>query len=303
MATGSRRPPNPQAALFDDAPGPGEPGRRQRPRLDDFRDAAQAIDQLFRDALWHDGSDAFDQFLTFAARFSNLSVYNAMLVRVQRPGAAAVATRRKWESAGGHIRPDAVPIVILRPFGPVAFVYESADVEGISFPGEERSALFADGPVPEAAYEKMRVAARERRIDVRETDQYGPLLAGTAAAMNVLPDLLSPSRQGALWRVQVNARHDLATRFATLAHELGHVYCGHLGAHPNGAWPDRRKAAATYAQREMEAEAVCWLVCQRNGVTSRSKDYLHSLIKLSDLEQVSLYAIFYAANRVEGRTL
>ncbi len=53
----------------------------------------------------------------------------------------------------------------------------------------------------------------------------------------------------------------------------------------------------------MEAEAVAWLVCQRNGVTSRSKAYLSSLIEKADFSKVSMYAIFEAANRVESRTV
>lgn len=53
----------------------------------------------------------------------------------------------------------------------------------------------------------------------------------------------------------------------------------------------------------MEAEAVAWLVCKRNGVTSRSKEYLSSLIAQADLKRVSMYAIFEAANRVESRTV
>jgi hypothetical protein len=51
----------------------------------------------------------------------------------------------------------------------------------------------------------------------------------------------------------------------------------------------------------MEAEAVCWLVCNRNGVSSRSAEYLHSLIQKSDLGQVSIYSIYVAANLVEAR--
>jgi hypothetical protein len=49
-------------------------------------------------------------------------------------------------------------------------------------------------------------------------------------------------------------------------------------------------------------EAVAWLVCQRNGVHARSKEYLGSLLGRVDLGQVSLYALFEAANRVESRT-
>jgi len=52
----------------------------------------------------------------------------------------------------------------------------------------------------------------------------------------------------------------------------------------------------------MEAEAVAWLVCQRTGVAPRSKEYLGCLISSADIEGVSLYAIFEAANRVVSGT-
>src|SRR5207248_2515192 len=52
------------------------------------------------------------------------SLFNAMLIRVQRPGALAVASRRRWQEFGRIVAPDAVPIVILQPFGPVQFVYD-----------------------------------------------------------------------------------------------------------------------------------------------------------------------------------
>jgi len=62
-------------------------------RLLHFEDCASAIDQLFLAALAEKGHCAFDEFLDFARRFNNLSVYNAMLVKLQRPGAAAVGSR------------------------------------------------------------------------------------------------------------------------------------------------------------------------------------------------------------------
>jgi len=52
----------------------------------------------------------------------------------------------------------------------------------------------------------------------------------------------------------------------------------------------------------MEAEAVAWLVCQRNGITTRSDQYLRSLIRPDTVPEVSVYAVFEAANRVESRT-
>lgn len=54
---------------------------------------------------------------------------------------------------------------------------------------------------------------------------------------------------------------------------------------------------------ELEAEAVAWLVCQRNGITPRSREYLNRLIDGAGLESVSMYTIYEAANRVESRTV
>src|SRR6266404_1722046 len=85
-----------------------------------FEQCADAIDHLFHIALEKRGPTAFDEFLQFARRLSDLSIYNAMLVKVQRPGATAVATAKRWAAMGGQLRPSAIPIIILRPFGPVA---------------------------------------------------------------------------------------------------------------------------------------------------------------------------------------
>jgi hypothetical protein len=266
---------------------------------DDFLHSAAAIDRLFKDALERDGPSAFDQFLEFASRLSNLSVYNAMRVNVQRPGATAVATERKWISLGGRVSASAIPIVILQPFGPVAFVYDYSDVYGIAIPGEGANSLFATGSISQTVHDRVIDGARRHRIYVNESDKYGGLMAGTAEALAHLPSVLAASKEGPLWNVTINAKHDLPTRFATLAHELGHIYCGHLGPGPKERWGNRR--LDSHPQREMEAEAVCWLVCNRNGVSSRSADYLHSLIQKSDLGQVSIYSIYVAANLVEAR--
>jgi hypothetical protein len=268
-------------------------------RLSHFEDCRSAIDQLYKEAFVTQGSEAFDGFLSFVAKFSNLSVYNAMLVRVQCPGAAAVATRIKWNSIGRSVKPDAVPIVILRPFGPVAFVFEQGDTEGDQIPGEEDSPLFATGKLSQKIYDQSKEAAKKYGIEVEESSDYGTLLAGTAAGFNIRP-VLFESKAGRGFRIRVNAKHDLPTRFATLAHEFGHIYCGHVGEDSKGRWPRRKHL--THEQVELEAEAVAWLACQRNGIKSKSREYLSGLIKNADLSGISMYAIFEAANRVESRT-
>ena len=274
-------------------------------RLAHFEDCRSAIDQLFTSALQSRGACAFDEFLDFIIRFNNLSVYNAMLVRIQRPGAGAVATRRKWQRVGREIRPDAVPIVILQPFGPVSFLFDQADTFGKPLPAENENPLFASGRLSQDIYDQTCKAAEKYWITVEETDKYGVLLAGTASGFELMPGTAinqdaKSRRSRRNFTVRLNAKHGLTTRFATLAHELGHIYCGHVGADSAGRWPNRFNLNT--AEMELEAEAVAWLVCQRNGVTTKSREYLADLIERANLEKVSMFAVFEAANRVESRT-
>lgn len=285
-----------QGELFPDNPDKGAQNR-----LALFEDCAAAIDQLFQQALETTGPTAFDEFLARMCRFSNLSAYNAMLVTVQRPGALAVASRNQWQSIARTVKADALPIAVLQPFGPVRFVFEYSDTEGYDPPEAQLSALFAEGSIPPDQYDRTKSVAKKYGVLVEETDKYGPLLAGTAAGINMLPTRLNASqREGPRYHVRLNSKHDLPTRYSTLAHELGHVYCGHLGADCKGRWPDR--SALVHSVKELEAEAVAWLVCQRTGVSARSREYLSRLARPDDIMAVSAYAIFEAANRIESRT-
>jgi hypothetical protein len=264
-------------------------------RLFSFEECSQAINQLYLAAAREKGTEAFTDFIEFVAKFRNLSVYNAMLVKIQRPGAVAVATRRKWGALGGSVNPDAVPIMTLQPFGPVQFVFEVTDVTGISASGDYLASLAAQGDLGWQQYEQAKARALEYSIIVEEVSNYGAALAGTAAALNVLPEATARN-----WRIRLSRNLDLPTRYATLAHELGHIYCGHLGSDPKGRWPSRRELDTEVA--ELEAEAVSWLVCQRHDLKPNSPGYLHELATKERIDQVSMYAIYEAANRVEARS-
>jgi len=80
--------------------------------------------------------------------------------------------------------------------------------------------------------------------------------------------------------VEVPLRYDLffnmnlsgESRYATLTHELAHLYCGHLGTPNPRWWPDRRGLPPE--TREFEAESVSYLLCERLGLDSPSEEYL-----------------------------
>ncbi|GAB2612253.1 ImmA/IrrE family metallo-endopeptidase [Novilysobacter erysipheiresistens] len=271
-------------------------------RLEHFVECQTAIDALFREAQRSTGADkAFRQFLDVGIRFSNLSVFNSMLVAIQRPGAVAVGSRIKWAGIGRTIKPGAPPLLILWPFGPVAYLYEYSDTEGDEIDGAQANLLFAEGQPPPTCLEHLIKAAGGYDIVVDYSDRLGPLSAGLAHAAISQAGRVQGKKPRPAWRILLNGNLDAPSTFATLAHELGHIYCGHLGEGPNAAWPGRRHLLGE-AEQELEAEAVSHIVCQRNGIRTRSAEYLASHVNRVDLDRISIFSIYEAANRVESRT-
>ena len=271
--------------------------RTAAPRLETYVECAQAIDALFQDSLRTNGSNALMEYLEFARKLSNLSIYNAMLVRVQRPGTVAVTTRKKWLANKRVVRPGAIPIVTLRPFGPVSFLYEVSDTVGPPLRDDEAAPFKAEGEMSLTTWATFKqMHASKNRIRIEEAN-FGEMLAGTAQRNGMGP-MGAWDADSSEWLIRLNAKHSNAVKFATLTHELGHIFCGHCGASPTGSWASRTDLPREVV--ELEAEAVSYLVCTRRGIKSDAADYLNRHIKSAPMDKVSMHAIYTAANRVEG---
>lgn len=297
LALGAR--PADQGELFLERPG----GRQPAARLRQIQESMEAIDSLFHNAIKTRGVKVFDEFLEFVQRFNRCSAFNTMLIEMQRPGATAVGFRHQWLAIGRHVKPGAIPIAILWPFAPVRWVYELNDTYGRDVPPHTSDPFAVLGTPPGASWSETVQAAARRGIKVELTGRRGKRSAGLAGILHATADgtTLSASGRRHRWLVLVNDQLDSGARFATLAHELGHIYCGHLGAHPEGFWPDRY-GTLNMAQREMEAEAVAYLACKRLGLEVRSVEYLRGHATPENLLGVSKRLIIEAANRIEARS-
>ncbi|MGR3724337.1 ImmA/IrrE family metallo-endopeptidase [Abyssibius alkaniclasticus] len=98
-----------------------------------------------------------------------------------------------------------------------------------------------------------------------------------------------------VYQLAYNRNHAAPTRFVTVAHELAHLYLGHLGADNGRRVPDRRDTP--HALMEVEAEMAAYLVGMRNGLTPRSESYLSNY--KGAFEGLNLYAVTRTANAVE----
>jgi len=93
--------------------------------------------------------------------------------------------------------------------------------------------------------------------------------------------------------------HEPSVQFATLTHELAHLYLGHLG--PDAYLKIANRDRPSHDQQELEAESVSYLVCSRNGVTSRAADYLANYVSAhTTMGNLDLYWILKAAGQIES---
>ena len=102
-----------------------------------------------------------------------------------------------------------------------------------------------------------------------------------------------------LYNLVVNQNHSEEEKFATIAHELGHLYCGHLGSPNEKWWPARM--IKDEKVREFEAESVAWLICGRVGIEPPSAKYLNvHLCEGGQIPQISLETVIKASGKIES---
>jgi hypothetical protein len=277
--------------------------------------AKRALDELFQYTRQYRSSESYHSLLEFIGRFRFYSPFNAMLVHVQMPGARFVATAGKWlNDYGRTIRPNAQPLVMLQPMGPVMFVFDVSD----TIPGKQCTLLPPEVAQPfetQKGYVTMELEltienARRDGIlvlkrkegsqsagSIRYVGYQGlePLRFPLGKEANGLPAYIwVPTR----YSIVMNENLSRESQYATLIHELAHLYCGHLGT-PNASWwPDRR--GLELRVKEFEAESISYLVCQRLGIDNPSSTYLSNYMKSDeDIPFISFDCIMKVSGLIE----
>ncbi len=288
---------NPHTSLFGDEttqPPPDSPAATW-----DRDVAKRALDELFAQTYQYKSSKAYHDLLTFIQRFRAYSPFNAMLVHVQMPGARFVAPPHRWRRDYGRtIKAGARPLVILQPMGPVMFVFDVADTEGAPLPPEVESPFEVRGGM---IGRELDTASENGKRDgvLIHGRKLGTQQAGSIAVASGKTLAFGEHAVPLRYALELNDDLSREARFVTLAHELGHLYCGHLGTPDDSWWPDRRGLAA--AVQEFEAESVAFLVCSRLGIDNPSETYLAGYVK--DHEQVpavSLECVLKSAGLIES---
>ena len=290
-----------------------------------FPDGRSKLHQLLSESKLYRRSADYFALLEFVARLRSFAPFNAMLLQMQKPGLRYAATREDWWMYHGRrVVEGARPLLILWPFGPVALVYDVADTEGEPLP-EGVVAFRASGRLlpplgielakrlPRVGVELVLVdygdgkAGRIRRLRDEEREPVVPAAVPTLRRLHASGTVLArrsrvppPRRraQGIRFVTEINRNHAAAVQFSTVAHELGHLFLGHLGADELLGIPTRE--CPPLAQKELEAESVAYLVCARHEITTSSQEYLSTYVQQhTTVDDIDLYRVMRAAGKVE----
>jgi hypothetical protein len=257
-------------------------------------EARSLLDKLLTDSRLYTQTKDYKELLDFVVRLRNFAPFNAMLLQVQKPGLMYAASAVDWnERFERRPKAGARPLLILWPFGPVALVYDSEDTEGKPLP-KDVSSFFAQGPIDGDRIGSFCQRMGSKSIDNRMIDA-GNGSAGSIRLIHRSADL----KVASVYEMHVNRNHLPATQFVTIAHELGHLFLGHLGLDPMLKIPER--PPMDLRQRELEAESVAYLVCARNGVSSESEKYLATYVeKHTTIDNLDVYQVLRAAGQIEA---
>lgn len=278
----------------------------------DLHATKRVLDELFCFARQYRSSSRYHELLQFVTRFRSYSPYNAMLVCTQMWGARFVAPAHRWARKYGRtVKVNARPLVILQPMGPVMFVFDVSDTE----PGPNAQPLppdvtnpFAvrrgrvshqwDVTIENAKRDGIRIQPRKEGSQsggsIRRSHG-GEMFFRTGADSGENPKGVHvPVRFDVLF----NENSSKESRYATLVHELAHLYCGHLGTPNPKWWPDRR--GLTGQSEEFEAESVAYLVCGRLGIETPSEQYLAGYMRENgEVPNISIDLVMKSAGLIE----
>lgn len=285
--------------LFDGLDEQPEAKQPDNARVDEEQ-ARSLLDGLLEESRIYKTTRDYQELLDFTVRLKNFAPFNAMLLNIQKPGLTYAASAGEWRVRFNR-RPkrDARPLLILWPFGPVALVYDVLDTEGAPLP-EDAQMFPAKGVIEEQRMNDFAGMMRKKGIE------WALFYGGDGSAGSIEaksnPNPGSDPKAKRYYLMRINRNHAPVVQFVTLAHELGHLFLGHLGKDRALKIPDR--LGVPHTQQEIEAESVAYIVCHRQNITPKSQTYLSGFVNAKagtndELGGMDLYQVMRAAGQVE----
>lgn len=251
----------------------------------------------------------FLAFSTFMWLKKRTSAFNSALILLQRPGATYVETEETWKNEYNRaVRPDVTPIVVLRPFGPIDFLYDAADTYGDELPEEMKKTFVVPAlrELKEYDFERFKILVKDLGIVYSEKPM-GSRQGGFAKYLSKAIRMETYIKFKKVvfythYAVVVNSGYNEAAKASVILHEIGHVLCGHLGRDEYNdvtKVTDRSKENLSEQTKEFEAERVCEIVSNMLGIDCDAKHYLRDYLNPDGSEpSYSLRTTIEAADKI-----
>jgi len=218
-------------------------------------------------------------YLDTMSKFHHYSMLNQLLIAAQRPDASRVAGFRKWQELGRQVRKGEKGMSIFAPKTRRVPVLDKAgnpvkgedgktryDVRCVGFTtttvfdleqtdGEDlpEANVLLTGDAPDGYTEDLEAAITAR---------------GFSVTYEQIPGQARGFTEPGTKRVVVDADLSHAMRAKVLAHELGHIACGHLDQMDEY----RSGHGGGRGRMEVEAESVAYTLCRTNGMSTQVGD-------------------------------
>ncbi len=254
-------------------------------------DKITSLDKLFKTSLDYHNSENYKKSLEFVAKLKYLAPFNAWLLKEQNKDIDYVATAKYWkEKFNRDVKRNARAYVIMKPFSPVEFVYDVNDTYGDPLPNDIKDFFVANGKIESNLIENLIKCCEKKDIKIEFREDLFKKEAGW-----VSHDELDNSK-----KIVINKNYSNEVQFSTFCHELAHLMLGHLGKFLNCQCEERSHLSKDI--KEIEAETVSWLICERLNIKTNSDSYLFSYLQNNQklLKEISIELILTTVGKIEN---
>ena len=235
-------------------------------------------------------SEEFQKILRFYSKFHDYSYHNTMLIHMQCPGATHVAGYRQWqEKFNRHVRQGEKGIAILAPITNTTTENEIEEVEIDGEIVEREVEKKVDKTYFRAVYvydisqtEGEEIPQIDTSLEDTKSGLLEPLIEyaeneGINVQYKSLPDKSEGYTKGDD-EIIINQNRNDKEKTAILIHEIAHIRL-HQGEEVEGEIKYNKEI------KEMEAEAVAFVVMNHFGLEIKSDNYLALYKESYDLKE------------------
>jgi hypothetical protein len=239
------------------------------------------------ESLENGQSDELKKYLQTMSRFHQYSLRNIMLIALQKPSATHVAGFHAWKKHGRFVKKGEIGIVIIAPL-----VYKKETVENDD---NSRNVTEINGfkgvyvfDISQTDGDELPEFASVQGDPIRYQKKLGDFISANGITLEYSATLQADgiSKKGT---IVIRSGLSPAQDFSVKIHELAHEFLHHSG----------EKLSKT--QKETEAEAVAYVVCQSIGLDTNTafSDY----IQLYKGEKETLISSIQRIKDVSGKII